>query len=364
MALSEPLHPMPHGPGPHPVTPRRLALLLLGIFLMLFAGIAMPQLFSLPAGTSSEFGPAVFPRVVIGLLLSVGAALLLQAAMSRSGSGRRWPPWAVALIVAVGIALNWRVVLLLVGLVISSFDLILLGNGSPLPQSILLTFGPSELAAIFAMQMAIGIALACYGRLAGFGMVLLGLLLGLIGIDVVTGQLRFTFNLTSFLDGINAITLAAGLIVVADAVLAVVHPTTWFRVTRHAVGLAPGDGVPLAPGIAMRAGGVVLIGLVALLIYWLNNDAADLIVLAAFAVVGVGLKLCGWNRWLLVTAFAISVPFEQTIRQAALLGRGSLAFSLERPATVVILSIVTVIVVAMIVVGIVRFVRTPAEART
>lgn len=361
MVLSEPRDSNRNGPGPHPVTPRRLALLLLGIFLMLVAGVAMPQLFSLSAGTGSDFGPAVIPRVVIGLMLSVGSALVLQAAMARPSSGRRWPPWAVALIVAAGLALNYRAIILLVGVVIGSVDMMVLGSGGPLPQSIALTLGPSELVAVHLVQLAVGVGLACYGRLAAFGMVLFGLLLGLIGIDVVTGTLRFTFNQTWLLDGIGAFTVAAGLILVADALVAMASPTTWLRLTRHAVGLAPGGAVPLAPAIAMRVGATVAIGIAALLTYWQNNEAVELLVLAAFAIVGIGLKLCGWNRWLAVAAFAISPVFEQTIRQAAVLGRGSLAFFVDRPVTLTLLAVVALLIVAMLVVAIVRFVRAPAE---
>lgn len=361
MVLNEPRDSNRNGPGPHPVTPRRLALLLLGIFLMLVAGVAMLQLFSLSAGTGSDFGPAVVPRVVIGLMLAVGSALVLQAAMARHGSGRRWPPWAIALIVAGGLAMNYRAILLLVGLAIGSVDLLVLGASGPLPQSIALTLGPPELVVVHLVQLAVGVSLACYGRLAAFGMVLFGLLLGLVGIDVVTGTLRFTFNQTWLLDGIGAFTMAAGLILVADALVAAASPTTWLRLTRHAVGLAPGGAVPLAPAIAMRVGGTVMIGLVALFTYWQNNEAAELLLLAGFAVVGIGLKLCGWNRWLAVAAFAISPVFEQTIRQAAVLGRGSLAYFADRPITVTLLAVVALMIAAMLVVAIVRFVRAPAE---
>jgi putative tricarboxylic transport membrane protein len=112
----------------------------------------------------------------------------------------------------------------------------------------------------------------------------------------------------------------------------------------------------------MRFGGLLIVGLAALVTYWQNNDSGELLMLTVFAVVGVGLKLCGWNRWLVVAAFAISPMFEQSIRQTSVLTRGDLSAALTRPVVATLVAIVAFMIAAMIVVAIVRFVRTPSEA--
>src|SRR5665648_475977 len=59
---------------------------------------------------------------------------------------------------------------------------------------------------------------AVLGNSAVRGLVSLavGIFLGLIGIDLQTGQPRFTFGLTELLDGINVIVVAVGLFAVGE----------------------------------------------------------------------------------------------------------------------------------------------------
>src|SRR5262249_22695570 len=56
------------------------------------------------------------------------------------------------------------------------------------------------------------------GLLGGEGLATLffGILLGLIGVDLQTGQARFTFGLPELLDGINVIVVAVGLFAVGE----------------------------------------------------------------------------------------------------------------------------------------------------
>jgi TctA family transporter len=55
--------------------------------------------------------------------------------------------------------------------------------------------------------------------LRAIGMVLVGLILGLVGIDVNSGASRFTFGLTQLLDGIGFIGLAVGVFAVTEIVM-------------------------------------------------------------------------------------------------------------------------------------------------
>ena len=50
----------------------------------------------------------------------------------------------------------------------------------------------------------------------GLRMLFLGLLLGLVGIDDQTGQMRFSFGVPELLDGIDVVVLAVGLFAVGE----------------------------------------------------------------------------------------------------------------------------------------------------
>ena len=79
-----------------------------------------------------------------------------------------------------------------------------------------LRFGPAEYFSL--MVLAFVTVSAVLGTSAVRGLVSLGvgIFLGLIGIDLQTGQPRFTFGLTELLDGINVIVVAVGLFAVGE----------------------------------------------------------------------------------------------------------------------------------------------------
>jgi putative tricarboxylic transport membrane protein len=84
-----------------------------------------------------------------------------------------------------------------------------------------LSFGPSEYFAL--MLLAFMTVSAAFGEstLRGLTSLVIGLTLGLIGIDQLTGQARLSMGLPNLLDGISVTTLAVALFAVGEA-LAVV----------------------------------------------------------------------------------------------------------------------------------------------
>src|SRR6187402_463752 len=78
-------------------------------------------------------------------------------------------------------------------------------------------FGPWDYFAL--MVLAFVTVSATFGDsvLRGLTSLALGLLLGLIGIDRLTGQARLTFGVPELLDGIEVTTLAVGLFAVGEA---------------------------------------------------------------------------------------------------------------------------------------------------
>lgn len=86
-----------------------------------------------------------------------------------------------------------------------------------------LRFGPAEYFSL--MVLAFVTVSAVLGSSAVKGMICLslGIFLGLIGIDLQTGQARFTFGITELLDGINVIVVAVGLFAVGETLYLAVY---------------------------------------------------------------------------------------------------------------------------------------------
>jgi putative tricarboxylic transport membrane protein len=60
-------------------------------------------------------------------------------------------------------------------------------------------------------------------RLRGFASLLLGLAIGLVGIDLVTGQQRLTYGIPQLADGIDVVVVAVGLFAVGEALWVAAH---------------------------------------------------------------------------------------------------------------------------------------------
>jgi TctA family transporter len=82
--------------------------------------------------------------------------------------------------------------------------------GPPL-AAIALSFGPAEYFSLMTLGLVASIVLAQGSLLHAFGMVVLGLLLGLVGTDVTSGVPRFTFDTPELADGIGFVTVAMGM---------------------------------------------------------------------------------------------------------------------------------------------------------
>jgi putative tricarboxylic transport membrane protein len=87
---------------------------------------------------------------------------------------------------------------------------------SPLLASIALRFGPAEYFALAMVAFAAVAALLGGSLLHGLFSLFLGLTLGLIGIDQLTGDARFSFGIPQLLDGIDVLILVIGLFAVGE----------------------------------------------------------------------------------------------------------------------------------------------------
>lgn len=73
------------------------------------------------------------------------------------------------------------------------------------------SFGAPEYCTLMLLGLVGSVVIASGSVLKAFAMVLLGLLLGIVGIDVNSGDARFTFGVTALLDGIDFVPISVGL---------------------------------------------------------------------------------------------------------------------------------------------------------
>jgi putative tricarboxylic transport membrane protein len=94
---------------------------------------------------------------------------------------------------------------------------ILLTLLAPLVVEVALKFGPAEYFALMVFAFVTVAAVLGASMVRGLAMLFVGLLLGLVGIDDQTGQMRFAFGVPELMDGIDVVVLAVGLFAVGEA---------------------------------------------------------------------------------------------------------------------------------------------------
>lgn len=87
-----------------------------------------------------------------------------------------------------------------------------------------LQFGPADYFSLMIVAFVAVSAVLGASVLRGVTALALGILLGLVGIDMQTGQPRFTFGLPELLDGINVIVVAVGLFAVGETLYLAARP--------------------------------------------------------------------------------------------------------------------------------------------
>ena len=91
---------------------------------------------------------------------------------------------------------------------------------APLMVELALRFGPAEYFALAVLAFVAVSAVLGESRLLGFASLLFGLLLGVIGIDPLTGVPRLAFGIPQLLDGIDVVVVTVGLFAVGEVLYA------------------------------------------------------------------------------------------------------------------------------------------------
>ncbi len=94
---------------------------------------------------------------------------------------------------------------------------ILLTLLAPIVVEVAIAFGPTEYFALMLFAFVTVAAVLGSSTSRGLASLLVGLFLGLIGIDTQTGQMRFALGIPELQDGIDVVVLAVGLFAVGEA---------------------------------------------------------------------------------------------------------------------------------------------------
>src|SRR5882724_8985167 len=112
-----------------------------------------------------------------------------------------------------GTALGITIIAAFIGASFGITEMIFL---APFLVQMALKFGPAEVCSLMLVGLLAGSTLAKGSPLKGIAMTVFGLLLGIVGTDIETGQPRFTFNIPELFDGIEIIALALGMFGIAE----------------------------------------------------------------------------------------------------------------------------------------------------
>ena len=93
---------------------------------------------------------------------------------------------------------------------------LLIALASPLVTAVALYFGATEYFSLMALGLVGAVALSNGDILKAIAMVITGLLLGLVGTDINTGELRFTLDTLTLQDGIDFAVISMGFYGVAE----------------------------------------------------------------------------------------------------------------------------------------------------
>src|SRR4029450_10611792 len=140
---------------------------------------------------------------------------------------QRGPPGPAVAIAALGPLFAGSVVTLLIAI------------GGPPLASIALLFQSADYVSVMLLGLASAVVLAHGSVLKAVGMIVLGVLFGVVGTDVMTGEYRLTMGLDVLFDGIGFVPLSMGLFGLAEIMVNLEAAGTASRPAKTVSGLLP-----------------------------------------------------------------------------------------------------------------------------
>ena len=302
----------------------------LGVILLVVGGFFLwfaPEERS--AGGPDGPGPGFYPALVAGLLCFVVVALLARAALRRSP-----PPVRPSRALYVAIVAAALVVLFFAA------------QAWALP--LFLRSGPPEFMALLALELAVALALAHSSRIRAAGMALFGLLLATVGMDPITGVLRFTLGVEGLRHGIDTEVVLIGAFVVGDAFVCLVSPALFLRTYTRLITAWQAPRIPVAAALVMRLAAGLAIAAACYYAYALMESSVEIAWVLVFGVLGVAAKVFGWNRFLLFMGIGFGDRLEASLRQSLLVSQGDPAVLLQPISGTLLLAAIVILASAAV----------------
>lgn len=114
--------------------------------------------------------------------------------------------------------------------------MVVAGFAPPLSE-LALTFGPAEYFSLMVLGLIGAVVLARGSLIKAVGMIVLGLLLGMVGMDVNSGVARYSLGVTELFDGINLVPLAMGFFAFSEILANLEHTEKREVFTKKVSGL-------------------------------------------------------------------------------------------------------------------------------
>jgi len=100
-------------------------------------------------------------------------------------------------------------------------------------------FAPADYFSLMVLGLTLAVVMASGSIVKAVGMIFLGMLLGLIGTDVNTGNTRFTFGIGDLFDGIGFVIVAMGIFGIGEIINNLGNPERRDLVSSKIAGLMP-----------------------------------------------------------------------------------------------------------------------------
>jgi len=123
--------------------------------------------------------------------------------------------------------------------VAGTFGTLLIALAGPPLAEVALKFGAPEYFSLMLMGLVAAAVLAQGDVVKSLAMVAMGLLLGIVGTDVNTGNTRYTFGIDELFDGIGFVPLAMGVFGIAEIMNNLTNPERRDLVSSKLTGLFP-----------------------------------------------------------------------------------------------------------------------------